>query len=277
MNITDLVQGQLNSYKATKVNESNLQEKTSALKNLKILSLSLPSLPPSTKPPVQIEYILAREILELEMELSCILKNERAFELSYLQIKPFYFDYIKPQFFSKGLPKSEKFLYYVGLYLLFLLSNNRTTDFSTELELLNVEDRNSHYIKVSLDIEQCIMEGNYSQLARLKNSNDKFYNYYLNKFDDTTRYQIARSMEKSYQSLNVNEAMKLLMFSNQQDLGNFIRQQNEGDQGGEKEINWKLTGDKIEFIPLNENKAHIPAYRIFADALLLGIETEKII
>ena len=52
------------------------------------------------------------------MELSCICKNERAFELSYLQEKPFYFDYIKDQ---NILPKqSDKYLYYVGLYLLFL-------------------------------------------------------------------------------------------------------------------------------------------------------------
>ena len=38
--------------------------------------------------------------------------------------------------------------------------------------------------KVSMDIEQCIVEGNYSNLAGLKNSNDENYNYYLNKFDE---------------------------------------------------------------------------------------------
>ena len=71
-------------------------------------------------------------------------KNERAFELSYLQVKPFYFDYIKnTQMLSS---QSQKYLYYVGLYLLFLLSNNRTTDFSTELELLDIKDKNNQYI-----------------------------------------------------------------------------------------------------------------------------------
>ena len=35
--------------------------------------------------------------------------------------------------------------------------------------------------------------------------------------------------------------------------------------------------DIIKFIPINENKASIPAYRIFHDSLFLGIETEKIV
>ena len=201
------------------------------------------------------------------MELSCICKNERAFELAYLQTKPYYFDYIK----SILKKQSEKYLYYVGLYLLFLLSNNRTTDFSTELELLDVKDKNDQFIKVSLDIEQCIMEGNYSHMSRLKSSNDVNYNYYL-----SIRFQIARSMEKSYDSLNAKAAMNLLMLNNEQALNEFVRQQNDNPRD-DREILWKNDGNIIKFIPINENKASIPADRIFHDSLLLGIETEKIV
>lgn len=272
MNYLDLARNQIQNFRSSKVSQSNLQEKTKILKNLKILTLSFKSLPPSKENPIQAEFELAREVNELEMELSCLCKNERAFELSYLQVKPFYFDYIKGI-----LPKqSDKYLYYVGLYLLFLLSNNRTTDFSTELELLDIRDKKNPYIKVSMDIEQCIVEGNYSNLARLKNSNDENYNYYLNKFDDTIRYQIARSMEKSYNKLNSNAAMELLMLKNENDLNEFIRQQNENPRE-DREILWKKEGNKIKFIPINENKASIPAYRIFNDSLLLGIETERIV
>ena len=268
MNPLDLARNQIQNYRS----QSNIQEKTKILKNLKILTLTFKSLPPSKEKPIIAEFELAREVNELEMELSCLCKNERAFELSYLQVKPFYFDYIKGI-----LPKqSDKYLYYVGLYLLFLLSNNRTTDFSTELELLDIRDKKNPYIKVSMDIEQCIVEGNYSNLARLKNSNDENYNYYLNKFDDTIRYQIARSMEKSYNELNSNAAMELLMLKNENDLNEFIRQQNENPRE-DREILWKKEGNKIKFIPINENKASIPAYRIFNDSLLLGIETERIV
>jgi 26S proteasome regulatory subunit N12 len=274
MNYLDFARNQISNYRSSKITQQNLQEKTNILKNLKILTLSFKSLPPSKEKPIIAEFELAREVNELEMELSCICKNERAFELSYLQEKPFYFDYIKDQ---KILPKqSDKYLYYVGLYLLFLLSNNRTTDFSTELELLDNKDKDNPYIKVSLDIEQFIVEGNYSHMAKLKNSTDDNYNYYLNKFDDTIRYQIARSMEKSYEYLKWDNAMQLLMLKNENDLNEFIRQQNENPRE-DREIIWKREGDKIKFIPINENKASIPAYRIFNDSLLLGIETERIV
>ena len=274
MNYLDLARNQISNYRSSKITQQNLQEKTNILKNLKILTLSFKSLPPSKEKPIIAEFELAREVNELEMELSCICKNERAFELSYLQEKPFYFDYIKDQ---NILPKqSDKYLYYVGLYLLFLLSNNRTTDFSTELELLDNKDKDNPYIKVSLDIEQFIVEGNYSHMAKLKNSTDDNYNYYLNKFDDTIRYQIARSMEKSYENLKWDNAMQLLMLKNENDLNEFIKQQNE-DPREDREIIWKKEGGKIKFIPINENKASIPAYRIFNDSLLLGIETERIV
>lgn len=274
MNYLSMVKSQMANYKSSKVTQANLNDKKKILKNLKILCLSFKSLPPSKERPIKEEFELAREINELEMELSCICKNERAFELAYLQVKPFYFDYIKnKRILSKQI---DKYLYYVGLYLLFLLSNNRTTDFSTELELLDAKDKNDQFIKVSLDIEQCIVEGNYSHMSKLKNSNDVNYNYYLSKFDDTIRFQIARSMEKSYETLNNKAAMSLLMLKNEHALNEFVRQQNENPRE-DREILWKKEGDKIKFIPINENKPSIPADRIFHDSLLLGIETEKIV
>ena len=272
MNYLDMTKSQIEIFKSSPVSEANLKEKTNLLKQIKIYSLNFKSLPPSKEKPIEEEFELAREINELEMELSCICKNERAFELAYLQTKPYYFDYIK----SILKKQSEKYLYYVGLYLLFLLSNNRTTDFSTELELLDVKDKNDQFIKVSLDIEQCIMEGNYSHMSSLKSSNDVNYNYYLSKFDDTIRFQIARSMEKSYDSLNAKAAMNLLMLNNEQALNEFVRQQNDNPRD-DREILWKNDGNIIKFIPINENKASIPADRIFHDSLLLGIETEKIV
>ena len=83
-------------------------------------------------------------------------------------------------------------------------------------------------------------------------------------------------MEKSYESLEIKDAMSLLMFQNQESLSEFIKQQNENKRD-DREILWKVVGDKIQFIPINQNTANIPAYRIFNDSLLLGIETEKIV
>ena len=95
MNYLDLARNQISNFRSSPVDKSNLQEKTTILKNLKILTLQFKSLPPSKEKPILEEFELARQVNELELELSCICRNERAFELSYLQVKPFYFDYIK--------------------------------------------------------------------------------------------------------------------------------------------------------------------------------------
>ena len=118
------------------------------------------------------------------------------------------------------------------------------------------------------------MEGNYKQIAQMKQSSDQFYNFFLSKFDDAIRYQIARSAEKSYDSLKVSDAMTMLMLNNENELNNFIKAQEAIE---DREINWVLTGDRIVFIPLEKEKESIPAYSIVADALRLGIEMEKII
>lgn len=265
LNHTQMIKSQIDNYKQLKT----IEEQVAALKKLKIHIFQFNTLPPSKQKPIMEEYVIAREINELEMELALKQKDEKGFELGYLKAKQFYFD-------SKNIipSKSEKMIYYIGLYLLHLLSNNRTTDFSTEIELIDIKDLTNPYIKVSRDLEQSIMEGNYKHLFQMKNSNDQFYNYYLGKFDDAIRFQIARSAEKSYDSLRASDAITLLMLNNANELQAFVKTQNENE---EKEIDWKLVGDRILFIPLNKEKTSIPSYRIINDNIYLGIETEKII
>ena len=132
MNYLVTIKDLIANYKKEKLSSSNISEKTSILKDLKIKVLQFQSLPPSITSPNEEEFIIAREITELEMELSLFNKNEKNFAIAYLKAKPFYFDY------SKNIIKkrSEKFHYYLGLYLLYLLSNNKTTEFSTEIELI---------------------------------------------------------------------------------------------------------------------------------------------
>ena len=271
MNYLNVIKEKISQYKKDKLSSSNISEKLSQLKQLKIEVLQLQSLPPSKNPPNEEEFLVAREITELEMEMALFNKNEKNFEIAYLKAKPFYFDYSKKIIKSR----SEKFYYYLGLYLLYLLSNNKTIEFSTEIELINKNDLNNEFIKVSRELEQCIVEGNYKQLANLKNANDDNFKYFLNKFDDAIRFEIARSAEISYDSLKINDAINLLMLNNRNELNNFVNEQN--NRKNEREIDWKFTDERIEFIPLNKEKTTIPSERIIADALLLGIETEKII
>jgi 26S proteasome regulatory subunit N12 len=149
-------------------------------------------------------------------------------------------------------------LYFIGLYLLHLLANNRyefgfnnrTTDFCTELELLEISDLNNEYIKVSRDLEQCIMEGNYKHIFGIRNSlSDQNYKYYLDKFDDAIRFQIARSSEKSFESLKVNDAVGLLNLRDQNELARFIKHELETLEV--REIEWQIVSDRLHFIPVS--------------------------
>jgi 26S proteasome regulatory subunit N12 len=267
MNQQTRAQSLINNYHQYKEEK----EKNEVLKQLKLMMLGFRTLPPSSEAMNKEEFIISRDILELEMEKCLNQKDGKNFELSYFKIKQFYFDY------KEALPRSEKMLYFVGLYLLHLLANNRTTEFCTELELLDISDLGNNLVRVSRDLETCIQEGNYKHIFSIKSSvvNLPHYSFYLEKFDDAIKFQIARSAEKSYESLSVNDAVSLLMLKSPQELNLFIK--NEAETIEDREIDWKVQGDRVFFIPINKEKMSIPSHRIIDDTVSMAIQIEKII
>ena len=85
MNFLALIQSKIDNYKSS----TNQEEKSKLLKSLKLSSLQLTTLPPSNLEPKEEEYIIAREICELEMDFALEQKNEKLFELAYLRVKQF--------------------------------------------------------------------------------------------------------------------------------------------------------------------------------------------
>ena len=57
----------------------------------------------------------------------------------------------------------------------------------------------------------------------IHSKHDKNYKYYLNKFEGAIRFQIARSAEKSYESLKEADAVSLLRFNNVDELASYIK------------------------------------------------------
>ena len=88
------------------------------------------------------------------------------------------------------------------------------------------------------------MEGNYKQIIAMKDGiNYDYYMNYLNKFDNTIRYQIARSAENSYESLKTSDAINLLMLNSYQELQAFIKNEVSEDS----EIQWEITNERLYF------------------------------
>jgi len=48
------------------------------------------------------------------------------------------------------------------------------------------------------------------------------YHFFINKFVDAIRFEIARSAERAYESLSLRDTQKIFMIENQQELLNFI-------------------------------------------------------
>ncbi len=214
-----------------------------SLKQMKKLILQFKTLPPYPDRIDQEEYSLATEMLEREMDFHLSNNDTKNFENTFMKIKQFYFDY------NNLFPKSNKRLYFIGLYLLHLLVNNRSTEFSTELEALEIQDYNDQHINIPRYLNECFMEGKYRKVTEIKTQvNDHHYKFYLNLFNNAVRYEIVRSIEKSHDSIKINKLKYLLSFDSDDDLREYIKKECENFEN--KEIEWKIVDDVIHFTPV---------------------------
>ena len=69
------------------------------------------------------------------------------------------------------------------------------------------------------------------------------YHFFIDKFADAIRYEIARSAERAYESLKLSDMQKMFMITDQKDLMQFITQNNLKDN-----IGWEIKGDRLYFI-----------------------------
>lgn len=65
---------------------------------------------------------------------------------------------------SGVIPASQKMYAILGLYLLYLLSYNKISEYHTEIELIPVEELTNVYIKVPVSLEQHFVEGSYQRI-----------------------------------------------------------------------------------------------------------------
>lgn len=241
----------------------------SIIDNLKGKMFLFPTLPPTNQQPNPEEYNLAVKILEALMEFYLEEKEETEFEKAFLMVKQFYFDY---SYLIKG---SGKKLYFIGIYLLHLLSNNRITEYCFELEPLQLADFSNDYISFVVETEHCISEGNYNKLLNMRNNiSEVNYLFYLNKLSSSVRYQIAKSAEQSFNSINKQELLNLLMLNNNQELLQFIEKE---INRGNNDIIWNVEENTVVFKENVKDKGAIPSRKIMTDTAELANEIEKII
>ncbi|KXS20037.1 26S proteasome non-ATPase regulatory subunit 8 [Gonapodya prolifera JEL478] len=190
------------------------------LGKLKVALTELSFLVGGDKQPDPKELLLAREVLEVGAQYSIRVQDIPQFERYISQLKTYYRDY------SNRLPPSQRLYPLLGLNLLRLLAQNRLAEFHAELETLDTDVLNNNvYIRHSVQVEQCLMEGSYNKVWNSRESVPaEEYKVFMDILMDTIRNEIASCSEKAYISLPLADAATLLHFKRPEEVLSFAKE-----------------------------------------------------
>jgi len=244
----------------------DLTKCTKTISKIKIAMTQFQLIPPFSLPEATVkkQLLLARETLELATYVSVSNSDEAAFERHINQVKTYYQD------FSDILPASERKSPITGLYLLFLLGQNRIADFHSQVELISASEREKNvYISFPIHLESAIMEGGYDKVfAAQAQLPFPLYKFFMSTLLATVREKIADCAEKAYESFPLSQAAALLML----------------DQAGLKAFcddrGWTIGNDNtIDFAQFKESSSltNFPSHSVIAQNLQYASELERIV
>lgn len=168
-------------------------------------------------------------------------------------------------------PDSETKSTILGLNLLFLLVENRLSDFHCELELLTEAQLLHPAIAFCTQLDQHLCVGSYDQvLSAASHPPVQQYHFFLKSFLETVRMNIAECSAAAYTSLSVSSATKILMFANDNETLKFV-QDNYPD--------WSISGSTIHLrsAPKVAKSDGIPTLKIISQNLSYATELERIV
>jgi len=209
---------------------------------------------------------LARDVLEIGAQCSIANSDIPSFERYMVQLKNFYFDFVR------DIPESPYMYQLLGLNLLCLLARNHLAEFHTELELLdpNIIQHNI-YIRHPVSLEQYLMEGSYNKVFLSKgNVPAPSYNFFIDILLRTIREEIASCMEAAYKRILFAEAGKMLYFKKPEELVQFS-----------KERNWNLSADNFFYFQqktiIDQESQVIPSHDLIHQMIDYAKELEIIV
>lgn len=184
--------------------------------------------------------------------------------------------------FEGVIPKSQKKNAVLGLYLLYLLSYNKISEYHTEIELIPFEEIESNiYIKVPVSLENYFVQGSYQNILRQQqNVPLPAYYFFIEKFVDAIRYEIARSAEQSYDSLKLSDMQKMFMIETREQLMAFIsqnQQKAQSESAAKDRVNWEVRNDRLFFLRAKKEVEEIPSLQMINLSLDYATELNRII
>ncbi len=212
------------------------------------------------------DLLVMREVYEIGAQYSVVIKDVDSFERYMSLLKAVYIDQ------RDKIPESSRMYELLGLNLLCLLSQNRLSDFHTELEMLPPEVLLSNpYIESPVQLEQFIMEGKYNKVIDTRyNVPADSYKFFIDVLLNTIRDEIASCMEKAFETIDAEECRKMLTLE-QGALEQYA-----------KDRNWTIDrqAKKVRFVA-SEKKAssemELPSRELAAMAISYAKEMERIV
>ncbi|KAI5960271.1 RPN12 [Candida margitis] len=221
---------------------------------------------------------IAQRILEIGALSSLLTNNYSGFESYFAQLKPFYtngniHNLNKPHINTD----STKI---ISLFLLYLLSQGSISKFNVELEMIynskQYDVEHDKYLSFPIDLERNLMEGNYIKIWNLlkeeKTLPCKEFTHFAETLINALRFEIAKSLEKTYDSIPISNCKSLLYLP--QELSDATFEQTLKDSLDL--TNWKFDKGVIYFTKV-ENEETVDNESIIKNVLGYAEQIESII
>jgi 26S proteasome regulatory subunit N12 len=225
------------------------------LETLAQIKVAMLEFPPGSEQHVKV----AAEALEIGILLTVKDGDMDAFARNVAQIKPHY----------AILKTTPSKCHILGLNLMYLLVENRLSEFHAELELLLEEEAGNAFVSFPINLERQLMVGIYDEILNITVPDESFQ-FFVDNLLQTVRDSIADCVEVSYKTMKLTDAMTMMKFDSQSMLLEYA--DNFRDD-------WIVQGDILCFQPppSGSKASDIPSVKLISQNLSYATEMERIV
>jgi len=240
------------------------------LETLSRLKIALLESPPSVE-----TTTIACQALEVGVLLTVLDGNLDAFARNMAQLKP---HYAAAAAAASGTDNNNtttqaRKCHILGLNLMYLLVDNRLSEFHSQLELLEESEATNPLITFPIELERQLMVGLYDQVLAATVP-DPTFQFFVDHLLQTVRDSIADCMEVSYKEMTLESAKTMMKFTTLQELLEYIQ-----DYRDDWIVQQQDDKGLLLFQPPPQGKvsSDIPSMEWIAQSLSYATEMERII
>ncbi len=213
---------------------------------------------------------IAAQALELGVLISVASEDLDSFERNISQLKAYY------SLLNNTTTTTNQKCHVLGLNLMYLLVENKLSEFHSELEFIAHDDiqSSSKYITFPINIERQLMVGSYDEVLQAFQTNipDPSYQFFTDNLLQTVRDSIADCVEVSYKSLKVSNAVEIMKFDSEELLMEYVKECR--DDWIVDELKGELC---FQLADTGRKASDIPSKKLIAQTLSYATELERIV